>query len=189
VQGLGLGLAIVERLARLLDHPLSLESEPGRGSTFRVMVPEAPARGAARERARSSGLHALPGARSPLAGRRILVVDDDLDILLGMRALLEQWGAEALLASSAEEALEGLDPKAPPDAVIADYRLGDALGTEVIEALRRRAARSIPALVVTGSRSAELLEDLARHGLLHLAKPLAPARLRAALAELLRDAP
>jgi signal transduction histidine kinase len=176
VQGLGLGLAIVERLARLLGHPLSLESEPGRGSCFAVTVPLATSRPEPLRRA----------AAPDLAGRRILVIDDDLDILLGMRALLEEWGAQALLAASSAEALESFDPDAAPDAVIADYRLGDARGTEVVEALRGRAGRRIPALVVTGSRSPELHEELARHGLPYLSKPLAPARLRAALAELLR---
>ncbi|HEX5066053.1 MAG TPA: ATP-binding protein [Myxococcota bacterium] len=186
VQGLGLGLAIVDRLARLLAHPVSLESEPGRGSDVRVTVPAAapePARAPAR------AAEAAPQApRAALAGRRILVIDDDLDILLGMRALLEEWGAEAVLAASGEEALEALDPEAAPDALIVDYRLGDARGTDVIEALRRRAARRIPALVVTGSRSQALHDDLARHDLPHLTKPLAPSRLRAALGELLRRA-
>jgi CheY-like chemotaxis protein len=126
----------------------------------------------------------VPGA--DFSGRRILVADDDLDILLGMRALLEEWGAEPLLAASAEEALECVDAQGAPDVLIVDYRLGATLGTDVVEAIRRRVGRRVPALVVTGSRSTQLQDDLARQGLPHLTKPLAPARLRAALAELLR---
>jgi len=170
-----------------------------RGSVFHVEVPLATGtRGPLASDARGPlaadaghGADAEPPARTAsadLSGRRILVADDDLDILLGMRALLEEWGAEPLLAADAGEALEHLESGAPPDALIVDYRLGASLGTDLVEAIRERAGRRIPALVVSGSRSAELADDLARRGLPCLTKPLAPARLRAALAELLRPA-
>ena len=180
------GTAIVDRLVRLLGHRIALESLPGRGSCFRVELAAAGPR-AAGERAESAAPGAGPAAGA-LAGRRVLVVDDDLDILLGMRALLEEWGAQVTLAASAEEALECVELGAPPDVVVADYRLGDGLGTELVETIRRALARRVPAIVVTGSSSEVLLADLARHGLTHLAKPIAPARLRAALVELLRGA-
>ena len=175
-KGLGLGLAIVERTARLLGLPLMVRSRVGRGSVFTVEV----ARGdPAKMRA--------PEAAAPLQsleGCRVLVVEDDRDNRAAMALLLEGWRCRvAAIASGAEidEALAKLDEA--PDLVIADYDLAGENGIQVIERIRRRhpAAQGV---LVSGDVSSEALKqaDLAGYPMLH--KPVRPARLRAMLASL-----
>jgi signal transduction histidine kinase len=99
-RGLGLGLAIVRKLADRMGHPLRLESEVGKGTTFTVEVPVA-----VRETRRSEAAIATDGAFS---GRSLLLVDDDLDVLAAMRSLLQSWGARVTLATSGDEAVEAV---------------------------------------------------------------------------------
>ena len=180
-QGLGLGLSIVQKMAALLGHRLDLVSLPGSGSTFAVSVP--------RGRLPAARVVDAPPAPGGLAGRRILAVDDDPAILEATRRLLEQWGCEVAVASSPEEVGPGLDALgAPPDAVVADHRLaGEATGFDVISEVRSRAGQAVPALVVTGNTDPESVAAIRAHGFPLLSKPVAPARLRASLAELLRE--
>jgi signal transduction histidine kinase len=102
-RGLGLGLSIVERIGRVLDHPVSLTSEPGRGSVFRVMVP------VARVPASVTPLEAPRPAATPLLGLRVLAIDNEPAILEGMRTLLTAWGCEVTAAATLREASEALD--------------------------------------------------------------------------------
>ena len=174
-RGLGLGLSIVQRLAEFLGHPLDVESRLGEGTRFSLEVPRA----AATAGASAAGPDA-PAAQ--LAGRRVLLVDEDLDVLAGTRVLLETWGVDVRLATDRSEALAALEGAPLPDLILADYRLGpNETGTAVIEALRRAAGREIPAIVVTGSASPEVVEELSARGIPRLKKPVQPARLRATL--------
>ena len=177
-EGLGLGLAIVERLAKLLGCRIELDSWVGRGSVFRICVPLA-----TRPRALAQP-PADASAAVSMAGQMIVVVDDDLQILESMRVLLEGWGAELVLARSAEDALEGLAQRGrAPDVIIADYSLDrGATGVEAIEVVRRSYGPRIPALVITGETDPAILERVRAASLPHLTKPIPPARLRAALA-------
>jgi CheY-like chemotaxis protein len=175
-------VAIVARGARRLDARVALDSVVGRGTVFRVSVPLS---------SRAPGTRPAvlrPAAASGLAGRLVVVVDDDLNILDAMRELLGSWGCELLLARSADEAIEGLKLRArDPDAILADYSLeAGATGVEAIEAIRAASGVRAPAAIITGETDPELLARLRGADIPHLTKPIPPARLRAALGHLLR---
>jgi signal transduction histidine kinase len=181
-EGLGLGLAIVDRLARLLGCRVELDSAVGKGTVFRVSVPLSARSAAARPAV------PRPAAASGLAGRLVVIVDDDLNILEAMRVLLESWGCELLLARGADDAIEGLKLRArEPDVILADYSLdAGATGLEAIEAIRAACGSRAPAVIITGETDPETLARLRAAGLPHLTKPIPPARLRAALGHVLR---
>lgn len=176
-QGLGLGLAIVRRLAVLLDHALTMRSRPGRGSVFSITVPRAQAAISA------PAASAFVGARHGL----IFVVDDEPAIQEGMRSLLAGWGHSVLCASSGDDMLSraAACPQRP-DVIICDYRLrGDETGLQVIERLRAEYNDDVPALLVTGDTAPDRLAEAVGSGLLLLHKPVANSRLRAAVNNLL----
>jgi signal transduction histidine kinase len=178
-KGIGLGLAIVKRLGTLIGAPVALRSHAGRGSVFRVTL----ARGEAHPNAALAAVTAMED-RVTLAGRRIVVIEDEDEILEGMRVLLAGWQAEVVGAASADEALTAVaDARRAPDLVIADYQLGEgANGAQAIESIRSRFGAAIPAIVVTG-RITPAHRDEARAKDYHLlAKPVAPAKLRTLIA-------
>ena len=177
--GLGLGLAIVDRLVRALGHGIRLSSRPGRGTCFSLAF----------ERAAPAALP-CPVAPRPAAasgtgldGARVLLVENDPDALRAMVRLLGQWGCEPRPATGAAAALAAIEDRLwRPDLIVADQHLdGDERGTVVIERLRRLLRRRVPALVVTANPSRALHERAARTGIELMHKPLKPARLRALL--------
>ncbi len=178
-KGLGLGLSICDRIARLLNHRLTLVSAPGRGSRFGVCVPRD-----AEARHRQPPASVVP-ARDPasLSGMQVLCVDNDASILDGMEALLEQWGVRVFRAVNSVEAVR-VAGQHPPDAALVDYHLGD--GSDGIELLRRLqpAPGSIRGALLTADRSTELAQAARAAGIPILHKPLRPAALRALLAAL-----
>jgi len=178
-QGLGLGLAIVQRLVHLLDIRLTLDSEVGRGSRFTLNLPRArPLAAAAHDD------HTLAPA-TDLTGLRVLVVEDETAIREGMRILLEGWGMQALLAADQDEALRATSA-AGVDLVIADFRLrAGHTGLEVIRALRSRYP-AVPALVVSGDTAPERLREIQQEQILLLHKPVTDAALRQAIETTLR---
>lgn len=183
-KGVGLGLAIVERIARILGYPVRVRSQPGRGSVFSIQVPLAEHLAPA---AMPSALQAQPG--DPLPGRRLLVVDNELSILHSMAALLGQWGCEVVTATDQQAALQALEQRAP-DLIVADFHLDHGLiGCQVVEGLRQHFGSSIPAVIITADRSDQCRRDLQRMGVPLLNKPVKPGKLRAVLSQMLRDAP
>jgi len=176
-RGLGLGLSIVERIARALDHRIALYSLPGRGSIFTVEVPLAAA--AAAEPATPPAAPAVG-----LAGLRVVCIDNEPSILEGMRLLLEGWGCEVVAAADDRDAIAALKRAAgPPDAIIADYHLDRGNGLSAIRALRRSAKAPVRAIVLTADRTGELRDKAAAINAQVFAKPVKPAALRAWLSQ------
>ncbi|MCG6658197.1 response regulator [Halomonas campisalis] len=179
-QGVGLGLAIVERIASRLEHEVEVRSWPGRGSCFAVGVPLGPVGSPTRPPT------ALPQVPLPvLEERRVLVIDNEPSILASMRSLLEGWGMRCELAFDVEEAL-AVSPT-PPDVLLVDLHLdGGLTGDVLIARLREQWQRPrLPAVIVTAERGAPWLQHLRELGLPVLNKPLKPGKLRAVLSRLL----
>jgi CheY-like chemotaxis protein/anti-sigma regulatory factor (Ser/Thr protein kinase) len=184
--GLGLGLAIVERLGRLLAHPIEVRSTPDRGSLFRVRAPRAEPAGTAAPNSRDATV------RDPeLEGRRVWVVDDDPLIRDALRGMLTLWGLDVRTLASLDEVRDALaevrdEPHRGPELLVTDDQLERETGLELIDLVRRETGRPLPALVVTGEATTERLRTLRDAGHPVLRKPVPPARLRAALAGMLR---
>jgi CheY-like chemotaxis protein/anti-sigma regulatory factor (Ser/Thr protein kinase) len=180
-QGMGLGLAIVERTALLLSHPLHVRSRVGRGSMFSITVPWGDAQAIRAPERPHADLASLQGCT-------VLVVEDDREIRAAMLMLLENWGCEVLSASSAAEALALLDTTAKaPDVVLADYRLpGEDNGIRVIRAVRARHPAA-SGILISGDIAPAVLKEAEDSALKLLHKPIRPARLRALLGNVWRE--
>ena len=184
-KGLGLGLAIVDRLCRLLEHPIRVRSRVGRGTVFEVMLP------------RVAGVEEEGGAAIgddeavPLAGRRLLLVDDERDVLMALAGYLEVRGAHLMLASSSREAEEVLRrEETPPDLIVTDYRLGtDDDGVSLLNLLRALYGPDLPGIILTGESSPETLRILADSGYPMLSKPVHPQELEGLIARVLDKPP
>ncbi|MGC1548428.1 MAG: hybrid sensor histidine kinase/response regulator [Rhodanobacter sp.] len=182
-KGLGLGLAITEGLARSMGHALTLASRPGRGSVFRVSMPLA--QGAFSEDSLGLPISLPLQPEAYMAGRRILVIDDDEAVRLGMLQLLGSWGCRCDVAESFDEALE-LARIHMPELVISDYRLRERqTGAEVIAALRAELGMELPALIVTGDTAPQRLREATSSGIPLVHKPVSPVQLYHAMVNIL----
>jgi CheY-like chemotaxis protein len=182
--GLGLGLAIVERLCSLLGHRIEMTSVVGRGSRFAILVPLTTARAELREP--PAPIQAID---DPCRGKLVVVIDDDPMVLDGMRGLLTSWGCRAVTADSDHAALAGLaEHGQKPDLIISDYRLqAGQTGIEAIERLRRAYGAAIPAFLISGDTAPERLREAIASGYHLLHKPLQPMALRAMLIRILKN--
>lgn len=183
-RGLGLGLAIVQRLSRLLGHRVTVRSQPGRGSVFAI---ELPLTAAVAERRETTVAQVGTGA---LAGRFLLAIDDDPVQLAAMQAVFAHWDCDSVTAASAADALEQLALRERrPDAIVADYRLrGGANGAAAIQTLHKTLEAAVPAVILTGDTEPARLAEAAASGFEILHKPIRPEILHAKLCELLRAA-
>lgn len=184
-KGVGLGLAIVERIARILDYPIKVRSQPGRGSVFSIRVPLA---SPTQQRAAAPLAVPQPRLGDPLPGRRLLVLDNELSILHSMSALLEQWGCEVLTATDQASALQVLGASAP-ELILADFHLDHGVvGSQVVQNLRQHFGANIAAVMITADRSDQCRRELHGMGVPLLNKPVKPGKLRAVLSQILQDA-
>ena len=133
-RGLGLGLSIVERLGRVLEHPVGLRSRPGKGSVFFVTAPLG--RAAPESRAQPGSPEPL-AAGEPLVGLKVLAIDNEPRVLEGLAALLGRWGCLVATAHGLAEAKAALEEFGAPDVIIADYHLDSGNGVAAIRAVTR----------------------------------------------------
>ncbi|GAA5187587.1 NahK/ErcS family hybrid sensor histidine kinase/response regulator [Ferrimonas gelatinilytica] len=181
--GLGLGLAIAEGIAQVLDHPLKVRSELGRGSLFSVQVP------LARVAVAAEGMAALTARSAPLKGVKVLCIDNEEQILAGLSSLLGRWQCEVVIARDLNDARIqlGLNGFAP-DIILADYHLDQGqTGLEAMERLRERYGLDLPGILITADTRKELMEEVESKGFGFMAKMVRPAALRAMISASLRS--
>lgn len=183
-KGLGLGLSIADRMAKVLGHALTLRSEVDRGTVFALEVPWRKGETLVKEetqRKRSATTNKLKSAR-------IICIDNETMTLEGMRAILEGWECEVHTARTiggAKSIMRHLD--GDPDAILADYHLDNEItGLMALEALNERTEGEVPGIVITADRTEEVADIIKRAGYHLLNKPVKPAALRALLTRLLQ---
>ena len=181
-RGLGLGLAIVEKIAGILGHRISVKSVPGKGSMFAVEVPLS---------ATAPKTLPVPSMSEPmlerLQGARVWVLDNDAAICAGMRTLLEGWGCQVVTALSEQDLAGQVDNyHAETDLLIADYHLdNDQNGVDAVARINARRGRPIPALMITANYSNELKQQIREQGHTLMHKPVRPMKLKTAMSHLL----
>jgi Na+/proline symporter/signal transduction histidine kinase/CheY-like chemotaxis protein len=178
-RGLGLGLSIVQRIGRVLDHRIDLVSAPGRGSRFSVEVPlssAAPSIQTPREFAAVD--------RGRLIGTTVVCIDNEPKVLDGMDALLGGWGCQVLKAPDLATAIDAIAvSQVAPNGLLVDYHLDKGNGLDAIIALRRRFSAELPAILITADRSPHVRDAARELDVQVLSKPLKPAALRALMAQ------
>ena len=181
-RGLGLGLAIVEKIAGILGHRISVKSVPGKGSMFAVEVPLS---------ATAPKTLPVPSMSEPmlerLQGARVWVLDNDAAICAGMRTLLEGWGCQVVTALSEQDLAGQVDNyHAETDLLIADYHLdNDQNGVDAVARINARRGRPIPALMITANYINELKQQIREQGHTLMHKPVRPMKLKTAMSHLL----
>lgn len=186
--GLGLGLAIVERLSKLLQHPIAVRSKLGKGSLFSIDIP------LARNSVPNLEINRDPIDTQPIkpvlteqgSRSRILVVDDDSLVRTSTQGVLSSWGYEVYLATSLHEVKSKFGQQGF-DLVICDYRLPDGTGLEVVNFIAAHQHEFTPCILISGDTSPDVLKKVTESGFNLLSKPVRPAKLRSLLHFLLTE--
>jgi len=185
--GLGLGLAIVERMITALGHTLTLSSQLDRGSCFRLTLDTAlPSRERTVADLSTKTSADQRSSVGNLVDTRVLLIENDLEVMKAMEALLGRWGCKLRLASSTEEALNTLSRDSwRPDIIVADQHLdGSDLGTATIDLVRTLAGSTVPSVIVTANPSRSLAEEAKNTNIEVMLKPVKPGQLRALMSHL-----
>lgn len=177
-EGIGLGLSVVKKMCQLLHHPIHLDSEPGRGTTFSIRLPVGQLAGAP--------IIDEP-AQASLAGCRVIIIDDDSSLLAAVSSIMEDWECQCLLADSLATALQKIRvEKFHPDIILSDYRLGAGVnGIDVIEAIRGELGQAIPAVLMSGDTDPALVKSIREQHYYLIHKPVKPTHLRKTMRNLL----
>ncbi|MBU1425501.1 MAG: response regulator [Gammaproteobacteria bacterium] len=183
-KGLGLGLAIVDRLARLLRHSLTLRSSPNRGSTFSVTVPRE--FGVEELLAEQGNVPvAAPSRHDRMENLQALVVDDDMLVRISTAGILESWGCHVMVAGDLQESKE-LCSQIHFDLVICDYRLPDGNGLMLADFIQENREIQPAIILVSGDTAPEIQQASIARGLHLMYKPVRPAKLRSLVIFLLK---
>lgn len=185
-KGLGLGLAIVDKISRMLGHEVTVSSREGKGSVFSVKVPV----GQLQPQQKTPDQSHLAAGDGGFGGARIWVIDNDLSICQGMKTLLEGWDCQIVTAVSLEDLERQLDPaKSSVDLILADYHLDNGEnGVDVVAEINSRRLYPAPVIMITANYTSELKQHIRELGHLLMNKPVKPLKLRSALSHLLRRA-
>jgi CheY-like chemotaxis protein len=178
-RGLGLGLSIVERLARVLNHGIAIDSNASGGSVFSVTVPTASAINYT-----AAVTASTPLSRTPMSGSLIVCIENDTAILDGMKTLLKAWDAEVIAVTDPDAAMEAIEAAhGRVTGLLVDYHLDRGNGVAAIRDIRRRFGESIPAILITADRSPHVRAAARDENIAVLNKPVKPASLRALLGQ------
>lgn len=179
-QGIGLGLSVVDKMARIMGLKIKVKSQLGVGSTFSLCLPKG-------EEITQPDL--VPVVKTEeLFHHKILLIDDELNVLAAMTLMLEDWGCAVSSYQGLEEALEQLKlNQSAPDLIITDYRLKNkTTGLDAINCIQQQIGKPIPALLISGDTNPELVAHLRKQHYHILHKPVKPARLRKTMQQLLK---
>lgn len=178
-RGLGLGLSIVERIARVLDHGIAIDANRSGGSHFSLTLPIA--KGITHVAALTA---ANISAKMPMSGTTIVCIENDPAILDGMKTLLMGWDARVIAALEPSAAIEAVaNTEERVTGLLVDYHLDRGNGIGAIRDIRHRFGANIPAILITADRSPHVREAARAYGITVLNKPVKPATLRALLSQ------
>ncbi len=191
-KGVGLGLAIAKRISQILEHPISVQSQLGRGTVFSLEVPVStkshiPATADRHSVPEKALEDRLPGS-SDLSNLRILCIDNDPDVLDAMQALLLGWSCQVVAALSETEALKILrEGSLNIDIMLVDYHLDKGqTGIEAMKAIKEYLGKLIPGILITADFSEEVKEQAIDEGYRYLRKPVNPGALRSLISKISR---